>query len=301
MDHLKSRAFTLIESSLSTSTRQTYAAALRSFQQFRTERNIPLSWPANVDTVLCYIAEMYEKSAASSTVALHLSALARHHKVNSWDDPTGHFLVRKCIQGFKRDRLSVDTRRPVTIDILRNLPRALHHVCKSDYEKTLFTSMFTLAFFGFLRIGEIALVSKKTPDRPLKLTDVDCKEDSLILRLSISKTDQSGKGISLIIPSKADYAVCPVRALRQYMSRRPASSNQLFIHLDGSPVSRYQFSALLQKALTFLNIPSKDYKSHSFRIGAATFAAKSGISHSTIATWGRWKSAAYISYIRLAL
>lgn len=95
LDHLKSEAFTLIEASLSSNTRQTYGAAVRSLKQFRSEVNFPQIWPATVDHILCYIANMSRRTYSSSTVALHLSALARHHKVNCWLDPTDQSLVRK--------------------------------------------------------------------------------------------------------------------------------------------------------------------------------------------------------------
>ena len=41
------------------------------------------------------------------------------------------------------------------------------------------------------------------------------------------------------------------------------------------------------------------YSGHSFRIGAATTAAAVGVEDSMIKTLGRWKSAAYLAYVRI--
>ena len=59
--------------------------------------------------------------------------------------------------------------------------------------------------------------------------------------------------------------------------------------------------AAIRIALTKkIGLASKDYAGHSFRIGAATTAAHQGIHDSLIKTLGRWESAAYTRYIRMA-
>nr|XP_034307881.1 uncharacterized protein LOC117683135 [Crassostrea gigas] len=75
-------------------------------------------------------------------------------------------------------------------------------------------------------------------------------------------------------------------------------SGPLFCHYSGQPLTRYQFSSVLAKALQVLGINSKYYKSHSFRIGAATMLAQQGLSEQAIQASGRWHSQAYRSYIR---
>ncbi|XP_046337630.2 uncharacterized protein LOC124119225 [Haliotis rufescens] len=255
-------------------------------------------WPVPVDDILCYIASMSRKALASSTIANHLSALGRHHKINSWSDPTENFLVRKCMQGYRNTAALVstpDARHPITIDMLKRLPSALQAICMSGYEACLFAAMFNLAFFAFLRIGEIAFVTKINQDRTLKLADVGIIAQAVHVKICFSKNDQHGKRTTLIIPPKSDATICPVRSLSAYLSLRSTQPGQFFIHLNGKAVTRYQFSAVLRKALQFLNFHTQNYNTHSFRIGAATYAATQGIQHELLCTWGRWKSAAYVS------
>ena len=48
-----------------------------------------------------------------------------------------------------------------------------------------------------------------------------------------------------------------------------------------------------------VGVDSDKYAGHSFRIGAASTAAAVGVEDSLIQTLGRWKSSAYLSYVRV--
>ena len=91
---------------------------------------------------------------------------------------------------------------------------------------------------------------------------------------------------------------CPVQAMRQYLGVRVPKEGPLFAHFSGQPITRYQFTAILTKALQLSGIDNVGFKSHSFRIGAATTLAQQGTPAEIIQAAGRWKSLAYRSYIR---
>jgi hypothetical protein len=57
----------------------------------------------------------------------------------------------------------------------------------------------------------------------------------------------------------------------------------------------------LQLSLKFAGLNVKNYKSHSFRIGAATTAWAKGFSEEQIQQMGRWNSEAFKKYIRIPL
>ena len=76
-------------------------------------------------------------------------------------------------------------------------------------------------------------------------------------------------------------------------------SGPLFCHFDKIPLSRYQFNAVLKKALAYLNIPAQGYKNHSFRIGMATALCADERSDEEIKRMGRWKSSAFQGCIRV--
>ena len=64
-------------------------------------------------------------------------------------------------------------------------------------------------------------------------------------------------------------------------------------------MTAYQFSQMLKKAVSFVGLDTKTFKSHSLRIGCATYLYMKGKSEDEIKLMGRWKSNAYKSYIRI--
>ena len=92
---------------------------------------------------------------------------------------------------------------------------------------------------------------------------------------------------------------CPVRLLLDYLSLRGNRSGPLFLNSDNIPVSRTFFTKLLSLSLRAGGLDSTRYKVHSFRIGAASFAGDRGMSDAQIRAFGRWRSNAFLKYIRL--
>ena len=67
---------------------------------------------------------------------------------------------------------------------------------------------------------------------------------------------------------------------------------------DGSPVMRQTFQKYFNQSCIFCDVDTNLFKGHSFRIGAATLAAKMGLTDTQIRLMGRWNSNAFLSYIR---
>lgn len=127
----------------------------------------------------------------------------------------------------------------------------------SKYETILFSSAFSLAYHGFLRVGELTANSNGKNqsiciDHFKFKTNHKSGEDYIELKIPFSKTDQSGKGV-LITLEPAKNSVCPVFWLKKYLSIRPNVSGQLVMHLNGSPLTRFQFCSIINKSLEFVS------------------------------------------------
>ncbi|CAC5420857.1 unnamed protein product [Mytilus coruscus] len=151
---------------------------------------------------------------------------------------------------------------------------------------------------AFFKIGELVVNKSLAHSHTSSLDNFSFSENNVSINLKFSKTDQLGKG-SLTIKPSINSHVCPVHLLKKYFIARPKSIGLVFIHFGGNYVTRYQFNAVLKKALNVANITSDNFQSHSFRIGAASQSSKMGFSDDEIQDFGRWESKAYKRYIRI--
>ncbi len=137
--------------------------------------------------------------------------------------------------------------------------------------------------------------------RPLAYGDVRTDSQShprlLEVRIKASKTDPFRRGVPINI-GRTDWPLCPVAAILSYLVRRGSMEGPLFLFEDGKYLTRDCFVAAVRDALQRAGLDSSLYAGHSFRIGAATTAARWGVPESLIKTLGRWESAAYMLYIR---
>lgn len=289
-----------MQNSLAPSTIKTYQHGLDLFGAFRKEIGLLEIWPVPLNDIIFYMCHLYKNGFSFSTVNCYLGGLSFFSKLNNFEDNTQKFVVRKMVDGIKRTRSNKDARLPITRELLSKLLTILPSVCRSQFEAKLFTSAFSLAFHGMLRIGELT-VNKGDNNHTVMINDIQITDVGLEINLKSSKTDQFGKGTVVQIFRGVDKIKCPVEILTNYLKVRPLVGGPLFYHFNKQPVTRYQFSALLKKCLSVLGLADTNYKSHSFRIGMATVCAIEGYTDEEIKVLGRWKSDSYLRYIRIPM
>ena len=161
----------------------------------------------------------------------------------------------------------------------------------------------SLCFFGFMRSGELTIPSATSFDEGAHLSFNDVAVDSMQnpriirVRLKASKTDPFRVGVNIYV-GRTGNTLCPVTAMLHYMVTRGLVTGPFFRFENGSPLTRAKFVDKVKEAFSLAGVDCTAYSGHSFRAGAATTAAKQGISDTTIKMLGRWKSSAYQVYIK---
>ena len=245
-----------------------------------------------------------------SSIKGYLSAIRRMQIVGGMGDPftISLPLLEYTLRGVKLRQAKKQTTRPRTrLPMTPSLMKKLRSSWEKDsqsHNNIMLWAACCMAFFGFLRAGEITVPSLKEydPDGHLSAGDValDSQTDPTVVRVHIkeSKTDPFRKGVYVYL-GRTENELCPVAAISAFLVVRGTETGPFFRFASGAPLSRELFVRRVREALEPWGIDEKKYSGHSFRIGAATAAAAAGVEDSLIKTLGRWESSAYQTYVRV--
>ena len=101
-----------------------------------------------------------------------------------------------------------------------------------------------------------------------------------------------------VVLSRQPNSTCPVVLLSKYLTLRGLRPGAIFVSEGGLPVSRSVFSNQLLRTCHLCGLDPSRYKGHSFRIGAASYADL-GLSDAQFRMLGRWRSNAFLRFIRV--
>ena len=246
---------------------------------------------------------------AHSTISAYLSGLRFVQIASALPDPDLpafpqlHYVLR----GVHRCQSSLHNRRlPITPEAMQLLFTAWSASGSACYyDRAMLWAACCVGFFGFMRSGEFTCPSRAHfQEHMLSPRDisVDSRSQPTVVSVLLrrSKNDPFGRGMTVYL-GRTSHSICPVAAVLDYLSQRGMSHGPLFTFQDGSCLSRPRLVTAVRTALRSQGVdPSvlSSVNGHSFRIGAATAAARAGIQDSTIQTMGRWRSSSFLRYIR---
>ncbi|XP_016109652.1 uncharacterized protein, partial [Sinocyclocheilus grahami] len=286
-------------------TLQSYLTAWKCFKAFHSTYNLPFP-DFSLLAITSFISHLnINKNLQISSIKGYLSGIQFFHKLlyGSPSPQIANSQTSLLIKGIQRSHPTrPDTRQPITLQILTKCISTLRRGYHSIHTAHTLDAMFILAFFGFLRCSELTITSSFNPNTHPTISDLTVLDDETISYfIKQSKTDQTRKGHFIFI-FNLQSPILPYQALLAFIqlkiSQSKLPSDPLFTDDSNRPVTRFWFQKHLKSVLLLSGIPADNFSSHSFRIGAATTAAKKGLSQQQIQALGRWSSEAFKSYIR---
>lgn len=111
---------------------------------------------------------------------------------------------------------------------------------------------------------------------------VDMWSSRLQVRICESRLTKGGKGLLVQLHQVPGFRLCPVQCFINFNRVCSSSRLSLLVHADKLVLSHFQFVAVFRNCLMGLGLVAKEYSSHSFRISAATEAARCRLDNSAI-------------------
>lgn len=261
-------------------------------------------FPIHEHTLCRFVSHLSLSSLSYQTIRSYLSAIRYLQISQGMSDPSlSNFCqLEYVLKGIRRSGAAIPKRHrlPITPELLRSIHRTWSQG-QVGYDRIMLWAAFTLAFFGFLRAAEFTCNPTVNPSLWLSLADIQVDShhnpQCMAVLLRCSKTDQFGAGVTLYLGATGN-ELCPITAMLAFLAIRQSSAGPLFVYQDGSPLSRTRLVCALRQALSAVSVNVSPFSGHSFRIGAASTAAKVGIGDAIIKTLGRWSSTSYMSYIK---
>jgi hypothetical protein len=227
-------------------------------------------------------------SAALSAVRSFCETTGRDTAVFSDPQVKAHLRALHKQEGARRKR---PERYPITIWVLARLSQCVHR-----YEIILFAAM-VVGFHGLFRASEI--IAKHSKEPQLLRKHVTLHHDRVVIHLARSKTDTFDEGVDVTLHSTGGL-LCPLRWIKRAFEDAPDKCPEApaFQRSNGKPITYAYFQGFIKRLCLRAGIGSARFSTHSLRIGAASTLIALGFSVDDVKRLGRWKSAAYVGYIR---
>ncbi len=291
-----------LRASRAAGTRSAYASDWKQFTAWIESHGLaPL--PADPRMIALWISHMARAlKRKPASIQRMLTAIGTIHRSAGYLNPCDQEIVRDEMRGIA-NTLGVRPKRaaPLLIPHLEAIVASMGDGLRAARDRAI----VLVGWSGAMRRSEVAALQAED------LTFLDKGVSVLIRR---SKTDQQGKGEHVALFYATRTALCPVRAVQDWMRQARVTEGPLFLRLSShraepqiiaDPLSPEMIRYIVQTWTTRAGVQPEQigavFSAHSLRAGFITEAARNGKAEWTIAKQSRHKSADVLrSYIRVA-
>lgn len=233
------------------------------------------SMPASSETVILFLTAL-APSHRISTLKRKAAAISTAHQLAGHSSPVKNAGVRLCLRGIARNQAAAGhiehCADPLLLEDVLSMVR-----CTDETPGGLRDAALLLIGFagGFRRSELVALCYE----------DLTWTKDGLIIRIRLSKTDQTGKGMEKAIPFGQIDHRCPVRRLERWIEAAGINSGPLFRRIrkggeiETEALTAQSVNLIIRKWAKQAGIDAPRLSGHSLRAGFVTTALLAGASY----------------------
>ena len=262
--------------------------------------DLPVS--LSVHNILSFLEYLYQNGLSPKVIKNYLSSISSVLKFFNLDvSSLAHISISHYLRSISINSSFRPTPRGIfDITTLYQISKA----CDTLSDPALYRALFLTAFFGFLRMSNLAPHSSSKFDhtRHLLRQDIIFHPPGVHLLIKWTKTLQDYNSHHLIqLPELNNFFLCPTRALKTLLKSRPLPPSAPLFANNFSPFSSVIDTHVrdsLKKILTLLGISPSGHGFHTFRRSGATFAFDHNVPLQNIMSHGLWRSSAVWTYLQ---
>ena len=256
----------------------------------------------HTNTLLAFMEYLCQNNFTPANISNYLAGIRAYCVLyNISTTPFRHEKIQMFIKSLKINRpLSIKNNPVLTHDMLLEMIQ----VASKFEHPHVFTALYLLAFFSFLRLSNLVPHTFRSFDvsRHLARGDVIFSHDMAVIIVKWSKTLQCRDTVAHIhIPVVPGSRLCPVSALKDMLNLVPGSQDDpLFtIYRQGHwlPLTDTIVRKHLKRVTRKLGWEHMQITFHTFRKSGASWAFQRGVPIDTIKKQGTWKSDCVWRYI----
>ena len=279
---------------------QTRIQYLRQFKVFMAFTIYTGTQSLNSRSTIITFLEFLARNALSYRVIMNYVSALKFHFCH-YQIPTGVFedyFVKRLLRGIQYSvPLVVRPKGLFSLSQIREIVR----ICDIFENSLTYRGAFLLAFYGLLRISNIAPASSKffDPTKHLLRRDIRFAHPGVQITLKWAKNLQAPERTHVVkLPWVKDPIMCPVATLQAIFARfRPQPLDPVFTLDDYSILTQSDLRKRLSSCLRIMGLPLEGHGFHTFRRSGATLAYDANISLTAIKLHRVWNSDAIWSYI----
>lgn len=243
------------------------------------------AFPATSATIINYINDLADY-AKFSTIRRRISAISENFNASGLkENPCKEWIVRETLVGLARQKGAAQKgKTPLYWDDIKKMTALADEKTAAGARDR---ALFLVGFMGAFRRSEIS---------SLDAEDISFFPQGIVITVRHSKTDQASTGQQVGIPYLPDEAMCPIRALKNWLRISEIKEGPLFRRVlkSGKPsenrLSDKSVNLLIKKYAKAAGLDPDLYGAHSLRHGFATSAALLGVEERLIMKQTRHRS-----------
>lgn len=247
------------------------------------------AFPATATTIVNYINDLAD-NARISTIRRRISAISENYNAAhaggvSYSNPCREWIVKEALVGLSRHKVGAQQgKTPIYWEEIQKMVNTMDLTTLSGLRDR---AILLLGFMGAFRRSEIS---------GLDVENLSFFPQGMVVTIAHSKTDQSSEGQQVGIPYTGDSDLCPIQAVRAWMSAVGIKDGPLFRSLTRSGtastrrLSDKSINLIIKKYVRAIGLDPDLYGAHSLRHGFATSAALKGVEERIIMKQTRHRS-----------